>query len=146
MLETIRRVKWKNILGLISLLILVIIVIVLVSVISTLVHGDCVEKDHVEVCFSVDGSTLGPNEVSTIKTSMKNNGETLLNNSITMRVPPNLVEMSDLVQTSDDLLAPGDIADLTFSVGSKQQTGRFKVEFDINDDGSVDKVITIEVE
>ena len=75
MFDTIKRVKWKNITGLILFIVIIFVLISIFSFVSVLVHGDCVERDHTKVCFHVEKSTLKINERTKITTDVTNTGE-----------------------------------------------------------------------
>lgn len=145
MFDTIRRIKWKNITGLVLLILIIFAVIAIAAFLSTVFYGDCVEKSGVKVCFSMDKSAVKQNSGATITTDITNMGETLRGVLVTMRMSPNLVNTSATWQEVGSM-APGDTVKRKFHVSSKDELGRFTLEFDINNDGKTDKELYLSVE
>ena len=144
MIDTVKRVRWKNILGLIVLVAVVFVALVAFSWISGIMNGDCVQKGDIKVCFSTTKSVQGGIEVTTIKTDVKNVGKLLTDASITMTPSPNLENRSAESYRTLTKLAPGDTIEWVFEVAPKETKGRFIVEFDINGDGNSDNEIYVE--
>ena len=145
MIDTAKRVKWKNIFGLLMFIIIVFAVIALISVISLLLYGDCTEKGNIKVCFDVENTEIGRQEATAITTDITNTGEGITDAVITMRVSPNLEALSNSSQDIE-AMAPGDTVQRTFRVASKNEIGEFVIEFDIDSDLKTDKEIRISVE
>ncbi len=145
MLDTFRRIKWKNIVGLLVLILVVFALVYLVSIITVVLYGDCVEKGGIKVCFSASRTTVGRFDATTITTEVTNLRETISDAAVTMRLSPNLDNLSSTVQ-SIEAMAPGDTVKRDFKVSAQNERGRFKTEFDINADGKADKEIFITVE
>lgn len=143
MINTVKRVRWKNILGLALLIVIVLFIVNLVNWINTALEGGCVSKGSVKVCFSTSTSVEGWRDVTTIKTEVTNIGKTLTDATVSMKVSPNLENLSATSYTTSTQLAPGDTIEWAFKVGPKGEKGRFVVEFDINGDGASDKDIYI---
>lgn len=144
MFNTIRRIRWKNITGLVLFIIIIFVLLSIIAFVNVLVHGDCVEKEHIKVCFSVEKSNLDPQEVTTINTDVTNTGETIGSATISLRMSPNLKNMSETAQKVDQM-APGDTVKRQFRVGARKELGKFKVEFDIDQDEIADKEIFLTV-
>jgi len=140
-----RRVKWKNIAGLVAMLLVIVVVIMSAVVVSNMFKPDCVEKEYLRVCFSVDKTTLPKHEVSTITTEITNMGKIPTNGTITLMLSPNLINMSSLSQ-GIGMMNPDDTIKREFKVASLDEVGKFKIEFDINHDGAADKSMFIKVE
>jgi len=145
MMDTVKRVRWKNILGLIVLVVVVFVALVAFSWISGIMNGDCIQKGDIKVCFSTTQSVQGGIEVTTIKTEVRNVGKLLTDASITMIPSPNLENRSVESYRTVTKLAPGDTIEWLFRVAPTETKGRFVVEFYINDDRVSDKEIYIEV-
>ena len=145
MLDTIRRVKWKNITGLVMLIVIVFVLVYLVSVITVVLYGDCVEEKGVKVCFSVEKQTVREFEPTTIRAEIINMAETLSDATVSMRLSPNLDNLSSTVESVESM-APGDTIKREFRIAARGEKGRFKVEFDVDSDSKTDKEIFITVE
>jgi len=138
-------VKWKNIIGLFAFIIIVFIVITAASMISSMMRGDCVEKEYMKACFSVDRTTLPKHEVATITVDMTNKGKIPTSAAISLTISPNLLNMSPLSQEIGQM-NPDDTVKRQFRIASKDEIGKFKVEVDINSDGRADKKLFLIVE
>lgn len=145
MFNTIRRIKWMNIFGLLMFVIVVFVLIGIFSFLNVLVHGDCVERGNLKVCFSVERSALKRGEVTAITTDITNTAETLSDASVSVRMSPNL-ENASVMAHQVEAMAPGDTVRREFRVKAREELGRFKVEFDIDADGSPDKEVFLTVE
>jgi len=93
-IETIRRIRWRNIMGLVIFVIVAFLLVGIFAFFNLLVHGDCVEKGGVKACFSVEKTTLDPNGWTRITVDVTNTGKYLSEAGIAMRVSPNLANMS----------------------------------------------------
>ncbi len=143
-IDVIRRIRWKNIMGLMVFAAIAVLLVAMFAFFNVLVHGDCVEKSGTKACFSVEKSTIEPTGWTRITVDATNTGKSLSDAYIAMRVSPNLANMS---ATSQDIpqMAPGDTIKREFRVAARGELGRFKVEFDINNDGLADKELFISV-
>jgi urease accessory protein UreF len=145
MIDTVKRVKWKNIFGLLMLILVVFAVISLMSVINLIVYGDCVERGDLRVCFEVDETTIGRQEATEIKTETTNTGKSITDAVVTMSVSPNLEALSNKTQDIE-AMAPSDTVERKFRVAAQNEVGEFVVEFDIDSDLKTDKKIWLTVE
>jgi hypothetical protein len=145
MFDMIRRIKWKNISGLILLVLIVFMVIYLVSFIGLLLYGDCVEKGGTQVCFSVENSRMPRYESTKISLDISNREDYVSSAVIEMRLSPNLQNLTNTRQVIEKM-APGDTVKRDFRIAAGGESGRFKVDFDIDQDNRPDKEIYITVE
>lgn len=144
MISTIRRIKWRNITGLLVFVIIAFAVVYLVSAIDAAFKGDCVEKEYLKACFSMDKSSIPKHEISTITIDVTNKGKIDANATVVISASSNLEIVSAASQNG--ILAPGDTMKKTFKVAAKDEVGVFKVNVDINNDGGSDKELSIRVE
>ncbi|MBN2518343.1 MAG: hypothetical protein JXB14_05845 [Candidatus Altiarchaeota archaeon] len=144
-LKTIKRIRWKNIFGLIFLVLVVVIIFTFASWVTFLVEGECTEKNSIKVCFEMSKDTVPKESKFTIKTTARNVGETARGLGIRMYLSPNL-ENASVTLHSINSLAPGDSVERTFTAKSKREVGRFKIWFDIDSDGKSDKDLYLDVE
>jgi len=145
MFDMIRRIKWKNITGLVMLVAIVFVLVYLVSVVTVVLYGDCVEEKGVKVCFSVEKQTLNEYDATSITVEIINMADTLSDATVSMRLSPNLDNLSSTVESVESM-APGDTVRREFRIAARGEKGRFKVEFDIDSDSKTDKEIFITVE
>ncbi len=145
MLDTIRRIKWRNIAGLTALILVVFFLVYLVSFITTLLYGDCVEKENIKVCFSVGKQSLERYGATVITAEITNTGRTVSGAVVNMRLSPNLDNLSSTTQEVETM-APGDTVKREFRIAAKGERGRFRVEFDTNSDNKPDKEMFITVD
>jgi hypothetical protein len=143
-LDTIRRIKWKNIFGLVLLITITALLVLGVLFLGALIYGDCVEEKGVKVCFSVDKTTLEPSESANVTTRVTNVGKTTQGAVISMSLSPNLENASATLQNIP-AMAPGDTVERRFAVRAKGEVGSFKVSFDIDLDGASEKDIYLAV-
>lgn len=122
----------------------VLATVFIISFFGTLLYGDCVERSATKVCFSVKDSEIGLGEKTQIGLDIINIGESLNNAVVTSRISPNLRNLSDMAQEVGPM-APGDKIRRVFVLESRNERGRFKIEFDINSDQISDKEIFITV-
>jgi len=144
MIDTLRRIKWKNITGLIILMVIVFTIVFIINILNGFIYGDCVEKDGTKVCFSVDKTTLNRFETSVISIDVSNTGKALSDATIISRMSPNLENKTAMTEVIKQM-APGDTIQREFRIAAKDEKGRFKVEFDINGDGVADKELFLSV-
>ena len=143
-LRSMKRVKWRNIIGLV---VLVVVVFMLVSGISWLdraINGDCVSAGSTKACFVVEGSTVNKGGLSIVKVTVSNIGKTTHGAIVAMGLSPNLRNASSTYQEID-ALAPGDAVERTFKIRAGTEKGSFKVGFDIDSDTYPEKEMFIEV-
>jgi len=144
MISTIRRIRWRNITGLLVFVIIAFAVVYLVSAIDAAFKGDCIEKDYLKACFSIDKSSIPKHEISTITIDVTNKGKIDANATVVIAASSNLEIVSTASQSG--VLAPGDTMRKTFRVAAKDEVGTFKIDIDLNNDGGSDKKLLIRVE
>jgi len=144
-LKTIRRIKWRNIFGLIFLVIVVFFIFAVITWITFLIEGDCVEKNNTKVCFTLSKDTVPRGSDVSITAVASNLGESVKGVGITMLLSPNLKNTSAGFQ-SIDALSPGDSVERTFTIRTTNERGRFKISFDIDSNGKSDKDLFLNVE
>jgi len=144
MFDTIQRVRWKNITGLVLLVLIIFVLTAIFAFFNAWINGDCVEEDGIKVCFSPEKSQIARYEVTKITTDVINTGDSISDAVISVRISPNLENKSALAQEIGEM-APGDTIKRNFKIAAKAEAGRFRVDFDINGDGLTDKEIWLTV-
>lgn len=147
MARVTKKIKWKNIFGLIALVIIVFAAITIFSAISSALKGDCIEKEGIKACFSMSKKVEGWQDVTTVRIEVTNTGKLLSGAAVSMSPSPNLEALSLTTYTTQEKLAPGDSIQWEFKVAPKDEgvQGKFVVEFDIDADGLSDKQVSVEV-
>jgi|GEM_PF-1566101 len=143
--RTIRRIKWRNIMGLIVLMALIMFVVSAVTWLNHAIVGDCVEKSGIKVCFWTDEPAMGINGMNTINFRITNVADVTKPASVAMGVSPNLMNTTAIYYRVD-AIAPGESIEKSFGVRAKGERGRFKVGFDIDADTHADKELYLTVE
>lgn len=140
----VKKVKWKNIFGLVAFVVVVFVIITVYSFVNSFLKGDCVEKEYLKACFSVDKSNLAKHEVAVITIDVTNIGKIPTNATLSLTVSPNLLNMSATTQAIG-VMNPEDSVKREFRIASKDEVGKFKIEVDMNRDGVSDKDIFLTV-
>lgn len=143
-LETVSKIKWKNIFGLVFLILIIYLIFAIGPFIEKVTQGDCVEKDETRVCFKLQKGSVGLNETTTITASIQNKAKYEKGVKVAMYVSPNMAYVGNNSYEIPSL-APGDTLDRVFTVQAGAEKGRFFVGYDINNDEKIDYTLYVSV-
>jgi len=143
--KTLKRIKWRNIFGLMILVALILFIVTAASWLNRAIEGDCVEKNGIKVCFWTDKDVMAVGGSNTVHFRIRNVGQSTRSASVGVGVSPNLVNLTPSFHHVD-AIAPGEAVERQFGLRAKDERGRFKVGFDIDADTKPDKELYLTVE